>query len=56
MSKTTATGTVSLVFLPEGRSPVRITKDGYEDLSIAVEISAETTTPLTLTMARKRAR
>lgn len=54
--KTTTTGTVSLVFLPEGGSPVRITKDGYEDLSIAVEISAETTVPLTLTLARKRAR
>lgn len=54
--KTTATGTVNLVFLPEGGSPVRITKDGYEDLSMAVEISAETTTPLTLTMARKRTR
>jgi Carboxypeptidase regulatory-like domain len=54
--KTTATGTVSLVFLPEGGSPVRITKEGYEELSIAVEISAETTVPLTLTMARKRAR
>ncbi|HEY5061383.1 MAG TPA: carboxypeptidase-like regulatory domain-containing protein [Gemmatimonadaceae bacterium] len=53
---TTTTGTVSLVFLPEGGSPVRITRDGYEDLSIAVEISAETTAPLTLTMARKRAR
>ena len=55
-AKTTPTGTVSLVFLPEGGSPVRISKDGYEDLSIAVEISAEARAPLTLTMARKRAR
>lgn len=49
---TTSTGTVSLVFLPEGGSPVRVSKPGYDDLTIAVEISAEHTTPLTLLMSR----
>jgi hypothetical protein len=51
-ARTTATGTVSLVFLPEGTSPVRISKPGYDDLSLAVEISAEAITPLTLIMVR----
>jgi hypothetical protein len=52
-ARTTATGTVSLVFLPEGTSPVRITKPGYDDLSLAVEISAEAINPLTLLMVRR---
>ena len=49
---TSETGTVSLVFLPEGGSPVRITKPGYDELTIAVEISASSTVPLTLLMSR----
>jgi len=52
-AKTTSTGTVSLAFLPEGTSPVRISKPGFEDLSIGVEISADVTTPLTLVMTKK---
>jgi len=52
-ARTTVTGTVTLVFLPEGGSPVRIKKAGYEELNIAVEISPETTTPITLTMAKR---
>jgi hypothetical protein len=52
-ARTTATGTVSLFFLPEGGSPVRISKPGYEDLTIAVEISAEATLPITLTMKKR---
>jgi hypothetical protein len=51
-ARTTMTGTVSLVFLREGGSPVRISKPGYDDLTIAVEISPQITTPLTLVMAR----
>lgn len=51
-AQTTITGTVTLVFLPEGGSPVRVTKSGYEPLTIAVEISPETTTPLTLVMIK----
>jgi hypothetical protein len=50
---TTKTGTVSLIFLPEGGTPVRITKPGYEELTLAVEISAESAEPLTLLMVRK---
>jgi hypothetical protein len=53
-TKTTVTGTVSLVFLPEGGSPVRISKPGYEELTVPVEISAETPAPITLTMNKKR--
>jgi len=51
-ARTTATGTVSLVFLPEGGTPVRITKPGYEDLTIGVEISEDQREPLTLLMKR----
>lgn len=51
-ARTSTTGTVSLIFLPEGGTPVRITKPGYEDLTLAVEISAETAEPLTLVMDR----
>ena len=53
-ARTTSTGTVSLGFLPEGTTPVRISKEGYEDLSIGVEISASATAPLTLIMSRKK--
>jgi len=53
-ARTTSTGTVSLAFLAEGTTPVRISKEGYEDISIAVEISASATTPLTLIMSRKK--
>jgi hypothetical protein len=53
-AKTTSTGTVSLVFLPEGTTPLRISKMGFEDLSIGVEISASATSPLTLIMSRKK--
>src|SRR5581483_3158855 len=51
-ARTTVTGTVSLVFLPEGGTPVRIVKPGYEDLTLAVEISAEHRDPLTLIMTK----
>jgi hypothetical protein len=53
-ARTTSTGTVSLAFLAEGTTPVRISKEGYEDLSIGVEISAEAVTPLTLIMSKKK--
>jgi len=55
-ARTTSTGTVSLGFLAEGTTPVRISKEGYEDLSIGVEISAGAATPLTLIMTRKNQR
>ncbi len=50
---TTATGTVSLVFLPEGGSLLHITKQGYEELDIPVDIGPTATTPLTLLMKKK---
>jgi hypothetical protein len=53
---TTATGTVSLVFLPEGGSQLRISKPGYEDLSVRVDIGPTATTPLTLLMKKKTTR
>jgi hypothetical protein len=55
-TRTAASGIISLVFLPEGGSPLRITKPGYEDLTLAVQISPETMRPLTLTMVRKSER
>lgn len=52
-ARTTTTGTVSLAFLPEGGTPVRITRDGYDDLNIAVEISSEQVQPITLVMTKR---
>jgi hypothetical protein len=52
-ANTSPTGTVSLVFLPEGSSLLRITKAGYEDLNLPVDIGPTATTPLTLLMKRK---
>jgi hypothetical protein len=53
-ARTTSTGTVSLSFLPEGGSPVRISREGYDDLEVAVEISNELLTPITLVMAKRQ--
>jgi hypothetical protein len=50
---TTATGTVTLVFLPEGTSSVRVSKSGYTDLTFDVSISAENTLPITLVLQKK---
>ena len=52
---TTATGTVSLVFLPEGGSQLRISKPGYEEISVQVDIGPTATTPLTMVMKKKSA-
>jgi hypothetical protein len=49
---TTATGTVSLVFLPEGSSLLKITRPGYADLDLSVDIGPTTTTALTLLMKK----
>ncbi|HEX4684064.1 MAG TPA: carboxypeptidase regulatory-like domain-containing protein [Gemmatimonadaceae bacterium] len=50
---TSATGTVSLLFLPEGNSTLRITQVGYADLKVPVSISPRDTVPITLVMRRR---
>jgi hypothetical protein len=52
--KTSATGTISLVFLAEGKSPLHITRDGYRDLDLEVEINPTLRAPLTLVMERQK--
>ena len=52
-ARTTKTGTVSLAFLPEGATPLRISKEGYEDLTLGVEITPDVVTPITLVMTRR---
>jgi hypothetical protein len=47
---TTASGTVSLVFLPEGSNEVALRRAGYDDLRLTVMISPADTMPLTLTL------
>ncbi len=51
---TTATGTVSLAFLPEGRSTLVLKRDGYTDTTLAVTIAPGDTIPITFVMSRKR--
>ena len=46
-SLTTKTGTVSLIFLPDSGSIVRVQKVGYQPTTLVVKISPEDTVPLT---------
>ena len=51
---TTTTGTVSLIFLPEGASTLRIRKPGYVETKLDVSISPRDTIPITLTLLKPR--
>ena len=49
---TTVTGTVSLIFLPEGSSQLKITRTGYQELNLTVDIGPNATNGLTLVMKK----
>jgi hypothetical protein len=49
---TPETGAVSLWFLPEGSSTLRLTKGGYAEKMISVSIAASDTVPITLLLDR----
>lgn len=51
-SLTTATGTVSLFFLPDGGSLVRVRKVGYEAQMIPVAVTPKDTTPITVVLSK----
>ncbi len=51
---TSATGTVSLIYVPDGGSTLRIRKSGYESLLLSVTVSLRDTLPVTVTMLKSK--
>lgn len=51
-ARTTATGTVSLFFVPDGANALRLHRAGFRDTTITVTISPADTVPLTMVMRR----
>jgi hypothetical protein len=49
---TTATGTLSLFFVPEGSVTLRLHKEGYRDTTAAITIAPSDTVPVTVVMTR----
>ncbi len=50
---TTATGTVTLAFLPEGASSITVRKTGYATKKLSVTISPADTAPITLILSKE---
>jgi hypothetical protein len=50
---TSETGTISLAFVTDGGSLIRIQKAGYQPMTMSVMISPVDTVPITLTLAHK---
>jgi hypothetical protein len=51
---TSATGTVSLFFVPEGVTTLRIRKIGYAELRLPLVISPKDSSPITLTLSKTK--
>lgn len=53
-ARTTATGTATLAFLPDGASTIALRRDGFAELKLDVSISPRDTLPLTVVLSPKR--
>jgi hypothetical protein len=51
-ARSTPTGTVTLLFLPEGTTTIRVTKPGYAEAKLDVKISPADTIPITLVLEK----